>query len=261
MKREKSIEKRSRKWLSILGLAALGVFTLGCDDYDGPDNGDYDDYGGDDDNDFDEMLRDALKNEMPWGDSPKSKGPWKHSEREVKKIRRRAYIWKHKNVKVGHNSEDLRDENVKTAYTLLYNQAFKYINCVPEKTLGPKSKNKVGSVKLVEIGDCSRFRASDKFPYDTEVTIYYRTKLEFELPFSANSVRGRNYVEVCSELESLGFTNVIRKPKKYMIAGLRKTDGAIDRVYIEGEKQFSEGTSYSYDTEIIVEYHSYAFSK
>ena len=34
MRREKSIEKQSRKWISILGLLALGVFTMGCDDYD-----------------------------------------------------------------------------------------------------------------------------------------------------------------------------------------------------------------------------------
>ena len=282
--------KRSRNWLSILALMSLGLFPFAmggdfdCDfdgdgdcDCDSDGDGDFDcdsdgdgkcDYGHDHDDDSrDRMFEDAAYQAawMQWDSShtsPKatrSKGLQKLPDSEVKRIRRKAFIWKHKNIKVGYCTEDLIDKNVETVHILLHNQAFKRINCVPLKILGPYSRKQVGSVKSVEIDGCTSFLVSDLFPYDSNVTIYYRDKKEITVPFSGKSLRKREYSEVCDELESMGFSNVKQKPKRNIVAGLMRTDGAIDKVYINGNASFKEGEVFQYDAEVIVEYHSKLF--
>ena len=42
---------------------------------------------------------------------------------------------------------------------------------------------------------------------------------------------------------------------------LMKTDGAIDKVYINGNASFKEGDTFQYDVEVVVEYYSPLFAK
>ena len=219
------------------------------------------DNDGDVDERFEEAARFADYAQWDAPSSKKSKGLRKCSKSEVTRIRRRAFIWSRKKIKVGYCASDLVDESVDTVHTLLYNQAFKHINLVPEKTIGPHSRKKVGSVRAIEIDGCTNFQAKDKFPYDADVTIYYRAKKEFRMPFSAKSVRKRNYIEVCEELKALGFGNVQQEPKNNIVTGWLKTEGAIDKVYINGDSSFKEGCIYPFDAEIIVEYDSRLLGK
>ncbi len=269
--------KFSHMFLSSLGIVPLILLSFGRNgdlDCDSDGDGDFDcdsdgdgrcDYGHNHDDDLDRKLFEAVEwQEMQLRQelrrerkkSAQSNGLKKLQESEVKKIRRKAFLWKHKNIKVGYCTEDLLDKNMETVYTLLYNQAFKHINCVPDKILGPNSAKKVGSVKKIEIGGCTSFLISDQFPYDTNVTIYYREKKEIKMPFSGKSLRKREYGEVCRKLETMGFSNIKRKPKRSIVTGLTKSDGLIDKVYINGNASFTEGEVFQYDVEVIVEYHS-----
>lgn len=238
-----------------------------CDDFasefDSDDFGsnDFDSPAGDETNDamFEEAARFA--DYAQWG-APSSKrahAPHRLRQSEIRRIRRRAFIWKRKKIKVGYNTGDLLNKNVEIVYILLFNQAFKYINLVPEQTIGPRSRKKEGSVRAVEIGECTSFRTKDKFPYDTAVTIYYRTKRQIPIPFSAKSVRKRNFEEICNQLEALGFSHILRKPKRNIVAGWLKTEGAIDKVSINDNCSYKEGEPFPFDVQIIVEYDSRLF--
>lgn len=135
---------------------------------------------------------------------------------DVRRIRLWAFILRRKNIKVGYQTSDLLDKDVNIVYTLLYNQAFKHINMIPEKTIGPNSTEVVGSVTRIEMGNCFIFGKKDKFPYDIDVTIYYRAKKEFQMPFSSKAVRKRYFQEITDQLEALGFNNITLIPKKIL---------------------------------------------
>ena len=254
---------------AIAGALMLGKsddFDCDCDhedcDHDGCDHKDEHDH----DDCIDRMFKNAARSaeDMQWHShyehkSSSPKGLLKRDKSELNRIRRRAFLWKHKKIRVGYDSEDLINKKVEKVNVFLYNQAFKNIRCVPLKIIDQYSVRKVGAVDYVDIDGVTRFNPSVMFPYDAPVTIYYLEKKEIEIPYSAKSLRNKNYSEIYYELVDMGFANVKCKGRRSILTGLRKNDGAIDKVCINGDFAYEEGTCFQYDAEIVIEYHTYLF--
>lgn len=267
-----------RAALLSLGIAAIASFfgsggdddDCGCDDSSNDCDCSCHDSGADQSSSADFMEEAHWADYVSWG------GPCTHKKQnikqekcstvlelrpssELKRIRRWAFILKQKKIKVGYNSNDLLNKDIDVVYSALYNQAFKHIKKVPLKTIGAHSTKKANSVQFVKIGHCINFLSTHYFCYDEQITIYYRVNKEITIPFSSKSLKKRNYEEVCRELERLGFSNIKKVPKMNVVAGWLKTDGVIDRVYINGHDSFSVGNAFPYDVEIVVKYDSRRF--
>lgn len=138
----------------------------------------------------------------------------------------------------------------------MHDQAFTKITLVPIFDItNSKSKAKPGTVKEICIGNTSSFVPSDLFAYDIPVTIYYHDKKEIQSPFSAKSIPGLCCDEVCSQLYSLGFSNIELVASKNFWANWIYPNGSVQSISINGNCSFKKNTTYKFDSQIIIEYH------
>lgn len=236
-------------WGSILG-----------DGYrDCPDSHDKDNDGDCDcrENDPEYIMRQAYYNErMAYsGNCTSSVKSRKHSKKkELDSIRKKAFLFNRKRIRVGFSHDDLLKKDVNTVYSILQDQAFTNISVIPVYDIGPKSRKKSGKIKEIYIGDTNSFLSSAKFPYDISIKIYYHEKKEIIIPFSAKNLLGCNYMEVHDQLTSLGFSNIQLIPKKRLFHGLILPIGTIRYISINGNDSFKKNTTYKFDAEIEIEY-------
>jgi hypothetical protein len=62
---------------------------------------------------------------------------------------------------------------------------------------------------------------------------------------------------VVRKLQINGFINIKTEPKKDLVFGWRTKDGEVDRVEINGNDDFSRGTKFPENANIIVRYHTF----
>lgn len=180
-----------------------------------------------------------------------------HTNFKLRAEQIKASIFNKRRVRVGYNIQDLYGKNVQEVNSLLFNNAFNNINNVSINDIYIRSPYKEGQVGEIIIGGKSFFTEYDTFPYDTEIIIRYHNKVQFKVPFSPNSLRKKEYREVVNSFKNLGFTEVYEIPIKDLITGWVKKEGSVEKVLISNSSNFEQHTSYTYDTKIIVYYHSF----
>ena len=180
----------------------------------------------------------------------------KLSDEELKKIRRKAFFRNGKRLQVGYDPYNLLHKNVADAYTMLHNRGFNNIKKIAVRDIYVNSKYAVGEVEQIVIGGSQYFESTDMVPYDTEIIIVHHQKQKIKIPFSADSLRGMNYITAGDKLQELGFTQIYERKLKDMFLGLLRTEGSVEKVTISNNS-FNKNTSHEYDAEIMIEYHSY----
>lgn len=75
--------------------------------------------------------------------------------------------------------------------------------------------------------------------------------------FSSSELVGRNYQEVVSILQIVGFTNVETEVLDDLILGWLKEDGEVEKVEIEGTTTFSDDSKFETSAKIVVVYHTF----
>lgn len=179
------------------------------------------------------------------------------SEGEARKKRIKAFLLKRKKIEIGYDYTELLRRNYLEIQTILYNQAFNKIIVIPIKDIYVHSPYAVGETEQIKIGGNSYFHASDKIPYDTEIIITYHEKKEISIPFSARSLRKKNYIDVGDQLQSLGFTEIYERPIEDLTTGWITKDGSVESVSIDGNTAFKKNYIYKYDVKIIIDYHTF----
>ena len=152
-------------------------------------------------------------------------------------------------------------KNIAEVQTKLYNKAFNNLKTISVKDIYVNSPYTDGEVEQVVIGGSSFFQSTDKIPYDTEIIITYHEKKEIAIPFSAHSLKKKNYHEVAQQLQSLGFTEIYERSIKDLITGWVTKDGSIESVTIGESSTFKKNTVYKYDVKIVIEYHTFKSKK
>lgn len=286
---EKCSTHRSRLWLLVFGIMSMGLLSFGmCDDNDsGFDCDDSDcDTDCDTDNDgdcdcdhhdhehdkwwdmaqeqiiYDQHMQsvEAKRSKQAKSSPVKSSAPVRNVSNELKNELRMkritSFIFKHKQIQVGFSSGKLQEQNVNQAYQLLKNQAFTKIQLVPVMDIGPQSHITAGKVKEISIGGRNLFGPTELFAYDSPIVIYYHDKKEVTVPFAAKILKKMDYQIVYDQLKELGFSNVHKCPKRDIIFGLLSKDGEIEEVSIAGNSHFKANTTYKFDVEIKIHYHT-----
>lgn len=270
----------SRLWLAVFGVMSMGFIPFGmCDDNGGDfDCGDSDcdtdcdtdndgdcdcDHHDSDDSLYESAIRDSWYHYYTPGPNQAAKTTSSRNVKEKDELKSRlrkkriiAFLFKRKKVQVGFSSGNLLEQNATKAQQMLKEQAFTKIKLVPVLDIGPKSRTRAGKVKEITIGDQSVFVKTDTFPYDAPITIYYHDKKEVTIPYSAKSLRKQNCQAVYEQLQELGFTNLHKCPKKDIVLGWLSKEGEVEEVCIAGNNRFKENTTYKFDVEITIRYHT-----
>lgn len=179
------------------------------------------------------------------------------SESELRKKRVKAFFFKRKRIAVGYDSSDLLRRNIDDVATLLYNQAFNNIKRVPLKDIYVNSPYSIGQIEGIVINGNSCFRKYDLVPYDAEIVITYHVKREITLPFSEKALRKMNYVTAGDKLQELGFTKIYERAIRDLVTGWITKDGAVEKITIGNVYPFKKNSTFTYDTEILIEYHTF----
>ena len=178
-------------------------------------------------------------------------------ESELKKQRRKAFLFKRKKIQIGFGYTDLLRRNVKDVEIRLHNQAFNNIKTIPIKDIYKDTIYTEGEVEQVVIAGSSYFNEGDMIPYDVEIVVTYHAKKEITIPFAEKSLRKMNYVEAGDKLQELGFTEIYEHPICDLVTGWVKKDGSVDKVTIGDVYPFKKNSVFTYDTKIIIEYHTF----
>ena len=78
---------------------------------------------------------------------------------------------------------------------------------------------------------------------------------------SSSELAGNNHKDVVIKLQENGFINIKTEAVEDLIIGLLTTDGEVEQVKIDGSTDFSIGTKFPKDAEIIVTYHTFPTTK
>ncbi len=176
---------------------------------------------------------------------------------ELRKKRVKAFFFKRKKIEVGYDYTELLRKNYEAVVTVLHNQGFNDIKTIPVKDIYKGSSYSVGEVEQVVINGSSYFNEQDQIPYDAEIIITYHEKKEITIPFSERSLRKMNYVTAGDRLQELGFTEIYEKPIRDLVTGWVKKDGAVEKVTIGEVYPFKKNSVFTYDTKIVIEYHTF----
>jgi len=175
--------------------------------------------------------------------------------------------------KVGTNSEDFKKKNYRTVINDLKNAGFYNFDYSLIEDAGFLTKK--NTVEEVSINGDTLFYSDDSFDEDARIAISIhidkkdKTAIETELypdsgrvvmPLSAKEIVGKDYKQIAQRLEDAGFTNVVLYPHADIKDGfnpLKKKEGEIQTVTINGSTDFKKNYSYDKDVLIRIIYHTH----
>ena len=154
------------------------------------------------------------------------------------------------------DSKNLLGMNYEQAIMLLNEAGFTNVSAECNRDLDYENIEKENQVYQVYILGKNSFDATDKYPYDTEISIKYHGVKLISVPMSSKTSKGRNYIDVLSVFEDAGFGNIRIEAKYDIITGWLTEDGEIDSITIDGEKKFTEESRFRPDVEVLISYHT-----
>jgi hypothetical protein len=81
---------------------------------------------------------------------------------------------------------------------------------------------------------------------------------EIRVPSSAKEIKGKNYQDVMTQLQTAGFTNIETDVMADLVTGWLTKDGEIERVSVNGNADFSSGSKFPVEAKIVITYHTFA---
>ena len=130
---------------------------------------------------------------------------------------------------------------------------FNNISITATETETKSNNQKVASINL----NGQSFAGGDCYiQKNAPIQIKYYT-LTIDIDGAAKDYKGRNYQEVVSELEALGFTNITLKRTNDLVTGWFTKEGAVKSTSINGNSDFAKGDTFAYDDEIIIIVHTF----
>ena len=174
-------------------------------------------------------------------------------------------------VKVTVASKDLQGKQYEEAVAALKEMGFIHVCADALDDLSNEIFNKNGEVSKVSIGDITKFSKGEIFDNTTEVIVFYHSPKSKEVAASGvkavdgqvlitvapKELKRKDYHEVLSTLQEMGFTNITVTPLGDLKKGWLHDEGEVKEVSIEGNSKFSVNDIFSDDSEIIVFYHSF----
>lgn len=80
---------------------------------------------------------------------------------------------------------------------------------------------------------------------------------QIKAPLSSHDADGLNYEEVIGEFEKAGFTDVTAMKMEDLVVGWLESDGAVEKITIEGEEDYSTSSWFDPEAKVLVYYHTY----
>lgn len=185
----------------------------------------------------------------------------KKADRALRIKRLKAFFFSKKKILIGYDCYALLGKDVKFVLAAIYNRAFNNIKVIPIKDIYINSIKREGEVEQIIIDGTSFFGSNDSFPYNVEIIITYHEKREIKVPFDAKSLLRQNYIEVGDNLMELGFTKIYERPINDLKTGWLTKNGSVEKVSIAGNDTFNKNSTYKYDAEIIIKYHTFKSRK
>ena len=174
-----------------------------------------------------------------------------------------AYIgfryWEYtKSIDVGITSTEAIGVEYSNVQKKLEEAGFTNIRVEAVKDLDINEQDKENKVASISIDGYDVFTDSDKYPYDSRVTIVYHSLKEVCPPITAKNAKKMNYSELKELLTDAGFTNIRFEKQEDLITGWIIKDGSVESVTINGESDFTDNTSYRIDAEVVIIYHTFS---
>ena len=166
-------------------------------------------------------------------------------------------VWQvRKMIPMSCDSGSLLGIHYEHAIMLLNEAGFTNVRAECTEDLTFENIDKENQVYQVYIFGKNSFDATDKYPYDTRITVKYHGVKLLPTPRSSKDMKGANYTDIVAELESAGFADIQLVVKYDIITGWLTNDGEVESVTINGGKRFTEEDSFRPDAEIIITYHT-----
>jgi hypothetical protein len=87
---------------------------------------------------------------------------------------------------------------------------------------------------------------------------YVQQPAKVRMPKSAEELKGENYKDVITLLETTGFRNIKTEILYDLVTGWMTKDGEVERVSANGETDFHSGSKFPADAKIVVTYHAFS---
>lgn len=119
-------------------------------------------------------------------------------------------------------------------------------------------EEKDDTVQRVTIDGDETYEDGAKYMSNVEIVIYYDNIKTVYAPFSSDErPEDELYGGIKKLFKDEGFTNIKVKPIEDLIFGWLTEDGEVETVTIDGDDTFDEFTSYNFDTEVVIKYHTF----
>lgn len=161
-----------------------------------------------------------------------------------------------KMIPISLDSESLAGMDYEKVIILLNEAGFTNVDTECTMDLDYENLWKENQVYQVYVNEKNSFEATDKFPYDADITVKYHGAKAISVPRSSKEMKGANYENVVDEFKSAGFANIELVIKYDIITGWLTDDGEVESVVINGEKKFSAEAQFRPDAKIVITYHT-----
>lgn len=174
-------------------------------------------------------------------------------------------------VKITTASKELTGENYEEVVETLRAMGFTRVRAVALEDLSNEIIHKNGDVSEVSIGGTTKFSVGEIFDKSAEVIVSYHSlkpkptptpepeaeEGQVKITVAPKELKGKEYQEVLSMLQEMGFTNITVNPLGDLKKGWLHDEGEVKEVSIAGSTKFSVNDIFDSDVEIIIFYHSF----
>ncbi len=164
-------------------------------------------------------------------------------------------------IPVGMSSEEMKGMHYEDVANELKAAGFLNVRLEALDDLKIEDEKQDGLVEQVVIDDVHTFKETKKFSYEDEVVIRYHAVKEIYSPISSKDAEGKNYKDIVKKFEKAGFVNVKTKPIYDLITGWITSDGEVEEIAIDGDKDVNTYSSFRPDVEVIIKYHTFKKNK
>lgn len=173
-------------------------------------------------------------------------------------------------VKITTASKDLTGENYEEVVATLKAMGFTRVRAVALEDLSNEIIHKNGDVSEVSIGGATKFSVGEIFDKSAEIIVSYHSlkpkptptpepeaeKGQVKITAAPKDLKGKDYQEVLTMLQEMGFTNIKTNPLGDLKKGWLHDDGEVKEVLIAGSAKFSVNDLFDQDVDVIISYHS-----
>ena len=174
-----------------------------------------------------------------------------------KKEREREELLNKTTIKLNISDEEIVGDNYEDVVLYLKSVGFTNIE-TKEIRDGETDEGKINyGVESVSFDGDKDFSKGDRFAFATKIIVAYRIITTIEINFSAEDVIGKNYEEVLTMFEALGFTNIETKELKDLTTGWIEEENTVESVSINGNTEFDSWDRFNPNDKIVINYHSF----